>query len=61
MLGWHFRPDILLIEPFLEDRDGILWIKELAKEFPDTRVLIVASIGTLLCRTGRCTPKPQVI
>src|SRR5205823_8882752 len=24
------RPDILLIEPFLEDRDGILWIKELA-------------------------------
>ena len=35
-------PDILLIEPFLEDRDGILWIKELAKEFPDTRILIVS-------------------
>jgi DNA-binding NarL/FixJ family response regulator len=36
------RPDILLIEPFLEDRDGILWIKELAKEFPQTRILIVS-------------------
>ena len=42
MLGSHFRPDILLIEPFLEDRDGILWIKELAKEFPDARILIVS-------------------
>jgi two-component system, NarL family, response regulator NreC len=36
------RPDILLIEPFLEDRDGICWIKELAKEFPQTRILIVS-------------------
>src|SRR5947209_698016 len=36
------RPDILLIEPFLEDRDGILWIKELAKEHPETRILIVS-------------------
>ena len=36
------RPDILLIEPFLEDRDGILWIKELAKEHPQTRILIVS-------------------
>ena len=36
------RPDILLIEPFLEDRDGILWIKELAKEYPQTRILIVS-------------------
>jgi hypothetical protein len=32
----------LSVEPFLEDRDGILWIKELAKEFPDTRILIVS-------------------
>src|SRR5713101_10015417 len=31
------QPDVLLIEPFLEDRDGILWIKELAMEFPNTR------------------------
>ena len=36
------RPDILLIEPFLEDRDGILWIKELTKEYPQTRILIVS-------------------
>src|SRR6476646_10747081 len=36
------RPDILLIEPFLEDRDGILWIKELAKEYSETRILIVS-------------------
>jgi DNA-binding NarL/FixJ family response regulator len=32
----------LSVEPFLEDRDGILWIKELAKEFPDTRILMVS-------------------
>ena len=36
------RPDILLIEPFLEDRDGILWIKELAREYWHTRILIVS-------------------
>ena len=36
------QPDILLIEPFLEDRDGILWIKDLAKEYPRTRILIVS-------------------
>jgi DNA-binding NarL/FixJ family response regulator len=36
------RPDILLIEPFLEDRDGILWIKDLATEFPRIRILIVS-------------------
>src|SRR5262245_3774332 len=36
------RPDILLIEPFLENRDGILWIKDLAREYPRTRILIVS-------------------
>src|ERR1700746_2545713 len=36
------QPDILLIEPFLEDRDGILWIKDLTKEYPHTRILIVS-------------------
>jgi response regulator of citrate/malate metabolism len=36
------RPDVLLIEPFLEDRDGICWIKDLAKEYADTRILIVS-------------------
>ena len=33
---------VLLIEPFLEDRDGIRWIKDLASEFPRTRILIVS-------------------
>jgi DNA-binding NarL/FixJ family response regulator len=36
------RPDVLLIEPFLENRDGILWIKELAREYSHTRILIVS-------------------
>ena len=36
------QPDVLLIEPFLEDRDGILWIKKLTREFPQTRILIVS-------------------
>src|SRR5439155_19020361 len=36
------QPDVLLIEPFLEDRDGIRWIKDLATEFPQTRILIVS-------------------
>ena len=36
------QPDILLIEPFLEDRDGIRWIKDLASELPCTRILIVS-------------------
>jgi two-component system response regulator NreC len=36
------QPDVLLIEPFLEDRDGIRWIQDLAREFPRTRILIVS-------------------
>jgi DNA-binding NarL/FixJ family response regulator len=36
------RPDVLLIEPFLENRDGIRWIKNIATEFPRTRILIVS-------------------
>ena len=36
------QPDVLLIEPFLEDRDGICWIKDLATEFPQIRILIVS-------------------
>jgi DNA-binding NarL/FixJ family response regulator len=34
------QPDVLLIEPFLGDRDGILWIRELARQHPETRILI---------------------
>jgi DNA-binding NarL/FixJ family response regulator len=36
------QPDVLLIEPFLENRDGIRWIKDLATDFPNTRILIVS-------------------
>jgi DNA-binding NarL/FixJ family response regulator len=35
------QPNVLLIEPFLENRDGIRWIKDLATEFPRTRILVV--------------------
>ena len=38
----QLRPDVLLIEPFLENRDAIRWIKDLATEFPRTRILIVS-------------------
>jgi DNA-binding NarL/FixJ family response regulator len=36
------RPDLLLIEPFMENQDGIRWIKDLAAELPRTRILIVS-------------------
>jgi len=36
------QPDVLLIEPFLEGRHGIGWIKDLTAEFPDTRILVVS-------------------
>jgi two-component system response regulator NreC len=35
------QPHVLLIEPFLEDRDGIRWIKDLATEYPRIRILVV--------------------
>src|SRR5437870_12912184 len=35
------HPDVLLLEPFLEDRDGIRWIEDLAPEFRGTRIRIV--------------------
>lgn len=36
------RPDVLLIEPFLGNRDAIRWIKDLATEFPHIRILVVS-------------------
>ena len=36
------RPDVLLIEPFLENRDAIRWIKDLATEFPRIHILLVS-------------------
>lgn len=38
----QYRPDVLLIEPFLENRDAIRWIKDLAIEFPTVRILVVS-------------------
>jgi len=35
------QPHVLLIEPFLDNRDGIRSIKDLATEFPQTRILVV--------------------
>jgi DNA-binding NarL/FixJ family response regulator len=36
------KPDLLLLEPFLENRDGIFLIKELAARFPWTRILAIS-------------------
>jgi DNA-binding NarL/FixJ family response regulator len=36
------QPDLLLIEPFLGNRDGIFLIKELAARFPETRILVIS-------------------
>src|SRR5581483_2078348 len=38
----QFNPELLLIEPFLEEGDGVRWIRELAKEFPRMRILVVS-------------------
>jgi DNA-binding NarL/FixJ family response regulator len=38
----QYRPDLLLIEPFLENCDAIRWIKDLAIEFPRIRILVVS-------------------
>jgi DNA-binding NarL/FixJ family response regulator len=36
------KPDLLLLEPFLGNRDGIFLIKQLAARFPETRILAVS-------------------
>lgn len=36
------RPELLLIEPFLENRDAIRWIKDIATEFQRVRILVVS-------------------
>jgi DNA-binding NarL/FixJ family response regulator len=36
------NPDLLLLEPFLGNRDGIFLLKELAARFPETRILAVS-------------------
>lgn len=36
------KPDLLVIEPFLANRDGIFLIKELAQRFSGTRILAIS-------------------
>jgi DNA-binding NarL/FixJ family response regulator len=36
------KPDVLLIEPFLGSCDGLLLIKEIAAQFPKTRILVIS-------------------
>jgi len=36
------QPDLLLIEPFEEERDGVLLIKDLALRFQNVRILVVS-------------------
>ena len=36
------QPDLLLIEPFFGNRDGIFFLKELTGRFPETRILVVS-------------------
>jgi len=37
------RPHLMIAEPFHENRDGILWIKELTAKFPQTKILVASS------------------
>ena len=37
------RPHLVILEPFHEDRDGIMWIKDLAARFPQTKILVASS------------------
>ena len=37
------RPRVMIVEPFHQGRDGIRWIKELAAEFPETKILVASS------------------
>jgi DNA-binding NarL/FixJ family response regulator len=49
------HPDLLLIEPFFGNRDGIFFLKELAGRFPETRILVVSKQQEEIC----CAPAPQ--
>jgi DNA-binding NarL/FixJ family response regulator len=36
------KPDVLLIEPFLGTCDGLFLVKEIAAQFPKTRILVIS-------------------
>jgi len=37
------RPHLMIAEPFHENRDGIMWIKELTAKFPQSKILVASS------------------
>jgi DNA-binding NarL/FixJ family response regulator len=42
-LTHRHKPEIIVMEPFLEHRDGILWIKDLTTRLPRTSILVVSN------------------
>jgi DNA-binding NarL/FixJ family response regulator len=59
LIGKH-QPDALLIEPFLEDRDGIRWIKDLATNFHAFLSWLFRPDQNGFMLSGRCTPARPV-
>jgi DNA-binding NarL/FixJ family response regulator len=37
------QPHLMIVEPFHENRDGIMWVKELTARFPQTKILVASS------------------
>lgn len=42
------RPHLVIVEPFQENRDGIMWIKDLAGRFPQTKILVASSKAEII-------------
>jgi DNA-binding NarL/FixJ family response regulator len=38
----QYQPDLLLIEPFLGNRDGMFLLKDLVTRFPKTRIMVIS-------------------
>ena len=55
------RPHLIIAEPFHENRDGIMWIKDLAREFPQTKILVAPQTPKPPMPNVSCGPVPQVI
>ena len=37
------RPKLMIVEPFHDNRDGITWIKQLSRHFPQVKILVASS------------------
>ena len=37
------RPHLIIADPFQDSRDGLMWIKDIAARFPETKILIASS------------------